>query len=65
VLGAVPDDKDAVAPGLRGAHTGIHSWYRTGVFGHSVSNGCVRVPPAGQRVLLHEIAPGTTVHVLG
>jgi hypothetical protein len=64
VLGAVPDDREAVAPGLKDAHTGIHSWYRTSVFGHDISNGCLRVPRAGQEILLHNLAPGTPVVVL-
>ena len=64
VLGAVPDDRDAVAPGLRGAHTGIHSWHSASAFGRSVSNGCVRVPRDGQRTLLDHIGPGTPVVVL-
>jgi len=63
VLGAVPDDRDAVAPGLRDAHTGIHAWYRPSVFGHSVSNGCIRMPRAAQKTLLNHIAPGTTLVV--
>jgi len=65
VLGAVPDDRGAVAPGLRDAHTGIHAWYRKSVFGRSVSNGCVRVPKDGQQTLLDHIGPGTPVVVLG
>jgi hypothetical protein len=64
VLGAVPDDRDALAPGLRDAHTGIHSWYRDSVFGHSISNGCIRVPPDGQRDLLENIPAGTPVTVV-
>jgi hypothetical protein len=64
VLGSVPDDKDAVAAGLRGGHTGIHAWYRAAAFGHSVSNGCIRMPGPAQRALLSHIAPGTLVQVL-
>jgi len=64
VLGAVPDDRDAVAPGLRDAHTGIHSWHSASAFGRSVSNGCLRVPRDGQRTLLDHIGPGTPVVVL-
>ena len=63
VLGAVPDDRDAVAAGLRNAHTGIHAWYRRSAFGHSVSNGCVRMPADAQRTLLANIGPGTVVTV--
>lgn len=64
VLGSVPEQREALAPGLRNGHTAIHSWYRTSAFGHSVSNGCIRVPPDGQRTLLSEIAAGTLVTVL-
>ena len=64
VLGAVPDDRDAVAPGLRDAHTGIHGWHDAAAFGRSVSNGCVRVPRDAQRTLLDHIGPGTPVVVL-
>jgi hypothetical protein len=64
VLGGVPDDLDAVAASLLGAHTGIHSWYRDDTFGRDASNGCVRVPPAGQRILLKHITAGTTVTVV-
>jgi len=63
-LGSVPDEPDSVGAGLRGAHTGIHSWYRDSSFGRSDSNGCIRVPRAGQRALLRDIAPGTAVIVL-
>ncbi|WP_412735468.1 L,D-transpeptidase [Krasilnikovia sp. MM14-A1259] len=64
VLGSVPDDRHAVGVALQGAHTGIHSWYRSGVFGRSVSNGCIRVPKAGQRRLLSAITSGTPVTVV-
>ncbi|WP_412750992.1 L,D-transpeptidase [Krasilnikovia sp. M28-CT-15] len=64
VLGSVPDDPDAVGAALQGAHTGIHSWYRSGAFGRSVSNGCIRVPRSGQRRLLRNITPGTPVTVI-
>jgi hypothetical protein len=62
-LGSVPDRPDAVATGLRGAHIGIHSWYRD-EFGRNVSNGCIRVPQPGQRRLVDEVRPGTEVIVL-
>jgi hypothetical protein len=62
-LGAVPDDKEAVAAGLADAHTGIHAWYRN-EFGYRKSNGCVRMPPAAQKVLLDNVPPGTGVVVL-
>lgn len=64
VLGSVPEEREALAPGLRNGHTAIHSWYRASAFGHSVSNGCIRVPQPGQRTLLQEIAPGTPVTVI-
>jgi len=62
-LGSVPDRPDAVATGLRGAHIGIHSWYRD-EFGRNVSNGCIRVPQPGQRRLVDEVRAGTEVVVL-
>jgi lipoprotein-anchoring transpeptidase ErfK/SrfK len=61
-LGSVPDHPDAVAAGLSDAHTGIHAWSDSSVFGKNVSNGCVRVPKAAQRQLV-EVAPGTEVLV--
>lgn len=64
VLGAVPDDRNALAPGLQDAHTGIHAWYRPSVFGRSVSNGCVRMPKAAQEILLRNLTPGTPVIVI-
>ena len=64
VLGAVPDDRGAVAPGLYNAHTGIHAWYRNSVFGKNVSNGCVRMPPDAQRTLLANIGAGTLVTIV-
>jgi hypothetical protein len=63
-LGSVPDNPNAVVAGLRGAHIGIHSWYTDDAFGKSVSNGCLRVPQPGQRLLLSEIVPGTEVVVV-
>jgi hypothetical protein len=64
VLGAVPEQKEALAPGLRDGHTAIHSWYHPSVFGHDISNGCVRVPKAAQRELLDEIPSGTGVSIV-
>ncbi|MFI5494028.1 L,D-transpeptidase [Actinoplanes sp. NPDC051859] len=64
VLGSVPDDPDSVPKSLRGGHTAFHSWHRNAAFGHSISNGCIRVPRAGQRALLNTITPGTAVIVL-
>jgi lipoprotein-anchoring transpeptidase ErfK/SrfK len=63
VLGAVPEQRGNLAPGLRDGHTGIHGWTRTWAFGRSVSNGCVRIPAEAQRTLLRHVAPGTIVHV--
>jgi lipoprotein-anchoring transpeptidase ErfK/SrfK len=63
VLGAVPEKRHNLAPGLRDGHTGIHAWVHTKAFGHSVSNGCIRMPAAAQRTLLHHLGAGTTVHV--
>jgi hypothetical protein len=63
VLGSVPDDPASVGASLRGAHTGIHAWYRN-EFGRNSSNGCIRMPKAAQQVLLAEIGPGTSVVVL-
>jgi lipoprotein-anchoring transpeptidase ErfK/SrfK len=63
-LGSVPDDRESVSSALRGAHTGIHAWYRSDVFGRNVSNGCPRMPPSGQRVLLKNIQAGTLVVVI-
>jgi lipoprotein-anchoring transpeptidase ErfK/SrfK len=62
-LGAVPDNKGAVAEGLQDAHTGIHAWYRN-EFGFRKSNGCVRMPPAAQKTLLDSVPSGTSVVVL-
>ena len=63
-LGSVPDDRQSVSAGLRGAHTGIHGWYRDDSFGRSTSNGCIRVPRTGLRALLRNIGPGTSLIVL-
>jgi lipoprotein-anchoring transpeptidase ErfK/SrfK len=62
-LGSVPDRPEAVAAGLFDAHTGIHAWTDSSVFGRNVSNGCVRVPKAGQRQLVG-VPPGTGVLVI-
>jgi hypothetical protein len=64
VLGTVPDHKEALSAGLRNGHTAIHGWYSSAVFGHSVSNGCIRMPKAAQQTLLKSIAPGTELTVL-
>jgi lipoprotein-anchoring transpeptidase ErfK/SrfK len=62
-LGAVPDNPDAVATGLKGAHIGIHSWYQNN-FGGNKSNGCIRVPKPGQQQLLAALPNGTPIVVL-
>jgi lipoprotein-anchoring transpeptidase ErfK/SrfK len=62
-LGSVPDRPEAVAAGLADAHTGIHAWYDSSVFGKNVSNGCIRLPKPAQRQLVG-VAPGTEVLVI-
>jgi lipoprotein-anchoring transpeptidase ErfK/SrfK len=62
-LGAVPDDPDAVATGLKGAHIGIHAWYKND-FGGNKSNGCVRMPKPAQQTLLSELPAGTPIVVV-
>jgi hypothetical protein len=62
-LGAVPDNPNAVATGLKGAHIGFHSWSRN-EFGYNRSNGCVRMPKPGMQTLLAELAPGTPIVVV-
>lgn len=62
-LGNLPDEGVDVPSSLKGAHIGIHSWYTTDTFGKSVSNGCIRVPQEGQKLLLSEIPAGTEVVV--
>jgi hypothetical protein len=64
VLGSIPDHPEALSAGLRNGHTAIHGWYSSAVLGHSVSNGCIRVPKAVQQTLLAAIAPGTELTVL-
>ena len=63
-LGAVPDDPDAVPPGLRGAHIGLHTWYHDGELGRNTTDGCIRLTRSGQQQLLDEIVPGTEVLVV-
>jgi hypothetical protein len=62
-LGAVPDDPNSVATGLKGAHIGIHGWYKND-FGFNKSNGCVRTPKEVQQTLLDEVTPGTVITVV-
>ncbi len=63
-LGAVPDNPNAVPTGLRGAHTGIHTWYHDRELGKNTTDGCIRLTKAGQQLLLAEIQPGTPVVVV-
>jgi lipoprotein-anchoring transpeptidase ErfK/SrfK len=63
-LSSVPDDPTSVPTGLRGAHTGIHTWYHDRNLGKDVSDGCIRLTKSGQLLLLREIEPGTPVTVL-
>ncbi|MEU8263334.1 L,D-transpeptidase family protein [Micromonospora sp. NPDC048999] len=63
-LGSVPDDPDALPTGLRGAHIGLHSWYTDAPLGKDVTNGCIRLTRSGQRKLLAEVPPGTSVVVV-
>ncbi|WP_170316899.1 L,D-transpeptidase [Acrocarpospora corrugata] len=44
------------------ATIGLHGWPDSGVFGHNVSNGCVRVPKATLAVLRH-VPLGTMVTI--
>ncbi|MBM2615473.1 L,D-transpeptidase [Actinoplanes sp. LDG1-06] len=64
VLGAVPDDRDALAASLRDGHTAIHGWRDRSAFGRSISNGCVRMPLKAQQALLDGIPEGSVVHVV-
>ncbi|MBU2665926.1 L,D-transpeptidase [Actinoplanes bogorensis] len=64
VLGAVPDDKEALAASLQQGHTAIHGWSRRSAFGRSISNGCIRMPAEAQRVLLSHLETGSVVHVV-
>jgi lipoprotein-anchoring transpeptidase ErfK/SrfK len=63
-LGSVPDDVDAIPPGLRGAHIGIHTWYHDNDLGRNTSDGCIRLTRKGQRLLLDELVSGTPVVVV-
>ncbi len=63
-LGSVPDNVNALPAGLRGAHIGIHTWYNTNTLGKDASDGCIRIPKAGQEQLLAEVIPGTEVVVV-
>jgi L,D-transpeptidase catalytic domain len=63
-LGAVPDHPNAVPPGLRGAHIGLHTWYHDGELGRNTTDGCIRLTKSGQELLLAEIVTGTEVVVV-
>ncbi|TDC39671.1 murein L,D-transpeptidase [Micromonospora sp. 15K316] len=63
-LGSIPDDLDAVPAGLRGAHIGVHTWYHDGELGENTTNGCIRLTRSGQRELLAEVRPGSSVVVV-
>ncbi|GAB2941251.1 hypothetical protein GCM10027280_32170 [Micromonospora polyrhachis] len=63
-LGAVPDNPKAIPPGLRDAHIGLHTWYHDGELGKDTTDGCIRLPRKGQRQLLSEVRPGTSLVVV-
>jgi L,D-transpeptidase catalytic domain len=63
-LGAVPDDPDAVPPGLRGAHIGLHTWYNDDDLGGNTTDGCIRLTRSGHQRLLSEVIPGTELVVV-
>lgn len=63
-LGSIPDNVDALPPGLRGAHIGIHTWHNDASLGKDDTDGCIRLTKSGQQLLLTEIIPGSTVVVV-
>lgn len=63
-LGAVPDDPGAIPPALKGAHIGVHTWYHDRELGRNTTDGCIRLTKKGQRELLTEIRPGTSLVVV-
>ncbi|MEU4472842.1 L,D-transpeptidase [Micromonospora sp. NPDC023888] len=63
-LGAVPDDPESVPAGLRGAHIGVHTWHDDDELGENTTNGCIRLTRSGQRELLAEVRPGSSVVVV-
>ncbi|MEH1167120.1 L,D-transpeptidase [Micromonospora sp. CPCC 205539] len=63
-LGSVPDDPEAVPAGLRGAHIGVHSWHNDDDLGENTTNGCIRLTRSGQRELLAEVRPGSSLVVV-
>ncbi|WP_435206701.1 L,D-transpeptidase [Micromonospora sp. bgisy143] len=63
-LGSVPDDPEAVPTGLKGAHIGLHTWHNDDDLGENTTNGCIRVTRSGQRELLAEVRPGSSLVVV-
>ncbi|MFI6269287.1 L,D-transpeptidase [Micromonospora zamorensis] len=63
-LGSVPDDPESVPAGLRGAHIGVHTWHNDDELGENTTNGCIRLTRSGQRELLAEVRPGSSVLVV-
>ncbi|MGC4814606.1 L,D-transpeptidase [Micromonospora sp. DT228] len=63
-LGSVPDDPESVPAGLRGAHIGVHTWHDDDELGENTTNGCIRLTRSGQRELLAEVRPGSSVVVV-
>ncbi|MFY1617046.1 L,D-transpeptidase [Micromonospora sp. WMMD736] len=63
-LGSVPDDPEAVPTGLKGAHIGLHTWQNDDELGENTTNGCIRVTRSGQRELLAEVRPGSSLVVV-
>ena len=63
-LGSVPDDPESVPSGLRGAHIGVHTWHDDDELGENTTNGCIRLTRSGQRELLAEVRPGSSVVVV-
>ncbi len=64
VLGSVPEEPEKMAEVFQLAHTGIHAWYKDSAFGHSVSNGCLRMAGDAQKELVGEVGAGTPLTVL-
>ena len=63
-LGSVPDDPESVPSGLQGAHIGVHTWHDDDELGENTTNGCIRLTRSGQRELLAEVRPGSSVVVV-
>ncbi|MEO3769592.1 L,D-transpeptidase [Micromonospora sp. B9E7] len=63
-LGSVPDDPESVPAGLRGAHIGVHTWHNDDELGENTTNGCIRLTRSGQRELLAEVRPGSSLVVV-